>query len=192
MSNGGYGYIRIGGIILEKDIANLCLQISGAGAHLWFDGVDGAGWQHRSGHFAPNDYADLSEALDGDGLITLSDWEATDGRFEELESFCDSHSIEYDRHSDQLDFCAAHNQYYRKGHGTIEFTATNDGTNLIPVEVLSTTLAFLEAGKKQDAIAFLRSNIYNICKLAPVTFETTDGRLVRLGGPADQRGVVAK
>ena len=183
MSDRGYGYIKIGGAILEENIEELCHRITQEGANLGFDEFDKERDDleelYYHGSLNPKTLAHLVKIAEvNNGLIVLSDTQACEGCFEHLEHFCVANKIDFNRHSDQLSFCSAQEVYFRLEHELIEANSNNDGTHLIHEEAVMAAIDLLEKHETVKALKHLKELITEVPDLRPVTFKMKDGTTI--------------
>jgi len=88
MSDRFYAEINIGGKVSSELVEDLCSLITGYECDPNFPAI------------APKtklDLLDLAEA--NDGIITIRDYEAVNGEFEDLENWCEENNVSYTRYS---------------------------------------------------------------------------------------------
>lgn len=183
MSDRGYGYIKIGGVIREEDVEELCGLISNQGADLGFDEFDKERDDleelYDRGILTPKTLAHLIKIAEvNNGLITLSDTQACGGCFESLEHFCVKKNIDFNRHSDQMEQCSAQEVYFRLEQGLIEVDSNNDGTHLIHEDIVTRAIDFLEKNEPAKARELLESAVTRVPEIRPVMFKMKDGSTV--------------
>jgi putative N-acetylmannosamine-6-phosphate epimerase len=171
MADTTFGTIKIGGVILEKDVEGLCEEIGQASL---FAGWDGTG----DSTFVPKSIDDLLSYAEEQGFLVMSDMDASDGIFESLETFCIEHGIEFDRYASTLYSYPPESKKYRKDLGVVETTTNEDGDNVIHERPVKEALELIKQGKTVDAVKKLEEVVSkDIPKLQLVIFKMNDGTI---------------
>lgn len=82
-------HIHIGGTLKAEDVEDFLYAIHADGPYL-----------EQDESAAPTTLAELREALDDDGLLSLADNQANYGNFPAIEQFCLEHGLYYMKHAD--------------------------------------------------------------------------------------------
>jgi len=171
-----FGWIRIGGTVLEKDVDELCEAISQSQLYAGYDGVPADGNATNPGTtFAPEDVDDLLEVAE-DGWLVLSDADAIGGCFETLEDFCIDRGIEFDRFASTLYSYPPEAKKNRKDIGVVETTTNEDSDNVVNEQPVREALALIRQGKVNEGATMLDELISkDVPDLGPVIFKMNDG-----------------
>lgn len=199
MSDRGYAFIKIGGVILEDDVPGLCHAIALGAPYLSYDGSDGLDFEgvdremFDSGTFAPKTAQHLIRAVEGieanhSEVLILSDPEACEGVFSSIENFCKEHKIDFDRHSDQLFCYQAEWLYFRKETEEETVISDNDCNHYVDEVDVKRAIEQLEKNDHKKALEILKGHVSNIQPLAPLRIKMRDGSILSPKMPPVEAG----
>jgi len=153
--------ITIGGPIKRADLEELAGEIAGQGVSLDYGEHDLNANQAQEA---------IEKAAREGATLKLCDDQACYGLFDELEGFCKERGIHFDRHSDAYCEWTGENVYNRDGEDLFEFTATQDGQDLVEADTIRKILAEPGGGPvdKLRAIEAFASPA-GLTPLAPIT-----------------------